>query len=262
MKSQMIFFTYNSFLIMLSIFQYYFMQYLPSLTYVILLFRNLFLIYTIDQSTKHKDRICDTMPKESFRGEFMGHILSSTFIEYVTFMISYNLMMPYNLIITDINFWYDLLYFIPISFIFEVIFDFFHYWSHRLIHHYPILYKNLHKKHHKFKHPTAITTYYQSPLDLILSNLIPHMLTLSLIKPLSLFQYIMLLTYKTNIEISGHLGKRLNPTSSFTQFIWLPRWLKIESYTETHDLHHSMNNCNYSKRFVLWDKLFGTFRDF
>jgi sterol desaturase/sphingolipid hydroxylase (fatty acid hydroxylase superfamily) len=41
----------------------------------------------------------------------------------------------------------------------------------------------------------------------------------------------------------------------------LPKWLNIELYCEDHDIHHSVNNCNYSKRFSLWDKVFGTFKD-
>ena len=50
----------------------------------------------------------------------------------------------------------------------------------------------------------------------------------------------------------------MRPTSSFPQCIWLPRLFNIELYTEDHDLHHSRNNCNYSKRFSLWDKIFKT----
>jgi sterol desaturase/sphingolipid hydroxylase (fatty acid hydroxylase superfamily) len=70
----------------------------------------------------------------------------------------------------------------------------------------------------------------------------------------------MIIVYKNFIEISGHSGKKLYPTSCFSQFKWLPQWLNIELYTEDHDLHHSLNNCNYGKRFSLWDKLFNTYK--
>jgi sterol desaturase/sphingolipid hydroxylase (fatty acid hydroxylase superfamily) len=66
------------------------------------------------------------------------------------------------------------------------------------------------------------------------------------------------MTYKTYIEIAGHCGKEIN-TPSFPQFIWIPRFFDMELYTANHDLHHSSNNCNYSKRFSLWDKVFGTY---
>ena len=75
-------------------------------------------------------------------------------------------------------------------------------------------------------------------------------------------QFNLIITYKLFIEISGHIGKKIYPTSCFSQFMWLPKLLEIELYTEDHDLHHSMNNCNYSKRFSFWDKLFGTYKSF
>jgi sterol desaturase/sphingolipid hydroxylase (fatty acid hydroxylase superfamily) len=65
--------------------------------------------------------------------------------------------------------------------------------------------------------------------------------------------------YKIFIEISGHCGKNIN-SCSFPQFVWLPKLFKIEMYAEDHDAHHRFNNCNYSKRFILWDKLFLTYK--
>lgn len=69
----------------------------------------------------------------------------------------------------------------------------------------------------------------------------------------------LMLVYKTFIEVSGHTGKQVK-SSSFPLCIWLPRIFGIELYTEQHHLHHLNSNCNYSKRFSLWDKMFGTYR--
>ena len=146
-----------------------------------------------------------------------------------------------------------------ISFIFEIIFDFFHYWTHRISHNNKYLYIYSHKSHHKFRHPISILTFYHNPLDLIITNSIPQYLTLLLFPYLSFFQFNIILTYKTFIEISGHSGKKLYPSGSFTQFIWLPKLLNISLYTEDHDLHHDKSNYNYAKRFSLWDKVFGTY---
>jgi sterol desaturase/sphingolipid hydroxylase (fatty acid hydroxylase superfamily) len=107
-----------------------------------------------------------------------------------------------------------------------------------------------------------MTTFYHHPLDILLTISLPTMLSLLLLPSVSSFEFVLLSVYKIFSEISGHAGKRLAPTGSFPQFIWLPKWLSIELYTEDHDLHHSMNNCNYAKRFSLWDKVFGTFRTF
>jgi sterol desaturase/sphingolipid hydroxylase (fatty acid hydroxylase superfamily) len=193
------------------------------------------------------------IPKEDFKYEFHYYVLTTTTVETITQLFINN-----NFIYIDKSFYQDIISFIPISFIFEIIFDFFHYITHRLLHS-KYLYKYCHKIHHKFKHPITITSYYQDPLDLIITNSIPTILTLSLTNNISYRQFNMLLIYKTFIEISGHCGKYMYPTSSFTQFIWLPKLLQIELYTEDHDLHHSLNNCNYAKRFAIWDKVFNTY---
>jgi sterol desaturase/sphingolipid hydroxylase (fatty acid hydroxylase superfamily) len=122
------------------------------------------------------------------------------------------------------------------------------------------IYKYLHKKHHKFKHPIAITTFYQEPFDLIITNSLPTILSLLIVPHLTYLQFHFIIVYKNFIEISGHSGKILYPVSSFPQFMWLPKWLRIDLYCEDHDYHHSFNNCNYSKRFSLWDKVFNTYK--
>jgi sterol desaturase/sphingolipid hydroxylase (fatty acid hydroxylase superfamily) len=75
-----------------------------------------------------------------------------------------------------------------------------------------------------------------------------------------MFQFSLLLVFKSLVEIGGHLGRCLAPSSSCPQFFYLPKWLGIELYVEDHDLHHTHFNCNYAKRFAIWDKLFGTYR--
>jgi len=152
-----------------------------------------------------------------------------------------------------------LLFFIPVSFLFEFILDFFHYCGHRLLHH-AWVYRYFHKKHHRFAHPRPITTFYQDPIDLLVTVSIPTVLSLLFIPAISLFEFQLYMVYKMFSEISGHSGKILSPTSCFPQCIWLPRMLTIQLYTEEHDLHHSSNDCNYAKRFSCWDKVFGTYR--
>jgi sterol desaturase/sphingolipid hydroxylase (fatty acid hydroxylase superfamily) len=158
-----------------------------------------------------------------------------------------------------------LLSFLYKSFIFELIFDFFHYWLHRLLHTYPILYRHIHKKHHKYPQPSATTAFYMSVPDLIISHCIPLLLSIYIMSQnqytiIDKWEFMLINTYLSYQEVGGHLGRWMDPTSSFAQFIWLPKWLGIELYTEDHDLHHSQIVYNYSKRFSLWDKLFGTFK--
>lgn len=148
--------------------------------------------------------------------------------------------------------------FIGKSFIFEVIFDFGHYWLHRAAH-LPFIYKLIHKKHHIHKHPQASTTFYMNPIDLIFTYGGPLIIGVFVI-PFSKFEFACLTTYLTYQEIAGHLGKHTT-TSSFAQCIWLPRMLKIELMTKDHDYHHTSFKYNFSKRFKLWDVFFGTFKE-
>jgi len=225
--------------------------------YFIFLLRNYFLLYFINKVTQHKPTISDIVTNlvtEKYPYEFHWNIIVSTFIETSTHIT----IIKYY-IFTEPNTYIDLVTFIPISFLFEIIFDFFHYITHRLLHQ-PSLYKYFHKKHHTFIHTTSIITFYQDPIEIIITNSLPVLFTLQIIPRLSYFQLNAIIIYKTYSEICGHLGKKCYPTSSFCQFIWLPKLLQIELYGEDHSLHHSKNYCNYSKRFSLWDKVFGTYK--
>lgn len=254
----------NSFLLSIGVAQYnilFYKRYSYIIDFCLILFiflvRNYSIMKFIDSGVSNKKTInndISLIPKEEFKYEFDYYVLTTTTVETVT-----HLFINKYFIYVDRCFYQDIILFIPISFIFEIIFDFFHYINHRLLHS-KYLYRHCHKMHHKFKHPISITTYYQDPLDLIMTNSIPTILALSLTKFVSYRQFNIILIYKTFIEISGHCGKYVYPTSSFTQFIWLPKLLQVDLYTEDHDLHHSLNNCNYSKRFTIWDKVFNTYK--
>jgi sterol desaturase/sphingolipid hydroxylase (fatty acid hydroxylase superfamily) len=251
------FFYLNSFLVSYSFLEYfinYDLNFISTLSLIVI--RNYTLINMIDYSLKDKENIDGEkriMPKEQYYGEFHIYLLKSSIIETITSLIVENYLINYN----SNSYLKDLIFFIPTSFMFEIIFDFFHYITHRSLHN-KYIYTNIHKIHHKFKYPTTITTFYQHPLDLIITNTIPTIFTLYFFNKISLFQFKMLSVYKTFIEISGHSGKYNNSTS-FTQCVWLAKIFNIELGIKNHDLHHSLNNCNYSKRFSLWDKVFGTF---
>ncbi len=244
----------NLILIFYSFFQFKLIGNYILYNFVVYFIKNIFLVNLINFGLRHKKNISENIPKEEYFGEFYINIASASFVEALTYHFIQNSLLNINNSIL-----FDLFIFIPFSFVFEVIFDFFHYWTHRISHH-RLFYKYFHKKHHKFQHPSAITTFYQDPVDLIISNSFPIYATLYIMPQMSLLQYNLINIYKTYIEISGHSNKFLFPTSSFPQCMWIPRLLDIELYIMDHDNHHSINNCNYSKRFTLWDKVFGTYR--
>lgn len=248
------FFLLNCCLLLIGLFQFYFQS---EYTFFTFLARNYVLLQFIEYGTRNKTAINTSLskiplPTEAYKYEFHVNVITTTAVETLT-----------HLFIIDTEFSQtvsaDIIYFIPVSFVFELLFDFFHYFAHRLLHS-KHLYKFIHKKHHKFPHPIAITAFYQEPLDLVITNSVPTALTLFLFPYVSSNQFVFLTVYKKFVEISGHTGKISKPSCSFPQFIWLPKMLHIELYTEDHDLHHSLNNCNYAKRFSMWDKLFNTYK--
>ena len=149
----------------------------------------------------------------------------------------------------------ELLFFIPRTFVFEIVFDFWHYWAHRISHMYAFVYK-FHSVHHSHL-ISSYTTFHHHPVDLLFTNALPMYLTMLLI-PLPQYTFIVFLWYKTWIEIGGHVGKHVR-TPSFPQCIWLPKAFGIELYSRNHEQHHIQPWCNFSKRFSLWDKVFGTY---
>lgn len=222
----------------------------------IYIIKNYILIFLIDYGTKNKEYI-HPMPTESaYNLNGLFYITRSSIIDVLTM----SLLIYLNLFNAS-NYYYDLVTFIPLSFMAELIFDFFHYWVHRICHMNKYLYRYIHKEHHMENHPSIITTYHQHPVDIILSNSIPLFISVLLVK-LSLYQFSLLLIYKSFIEIGGHTGKILHPTASFPQFMWLPKLLGIELYTEDHDVHHTNVRYNFSKRFSIWDKIFATYKSF
>jgi len=201
-------------------------------------------MFFISYGTKTKPSISNFNLKQSKYNHL--YVLSSTLIESVT-----------SLIIKDSHKNVPWILFLPMLFLFELFLDFFHYTFHRMLHSKYLYF--IHKTHHYYQNPRIINTYYHNPLDLIITISIPTLISLYMLYyTFTSYQIQLVMVYKSFIEISGHSGK-YKLSSSFPLCIWIPRILGIELYTEDHHLHHSQNNCNYSKRFSIWDKLFGTY---
>jgi Delta7-sterol 5-desaturase len=167
----------------------------------------------------------------------------------------------YILIAPTINYssiYYDFILFIPNSFIFEIILDLFHYITHRISHHL-LLYKYVHKKHHEDHiNINILTTFKSTYLEVIFTTFIPLVIT-SYIYPLSMIQYHIFNVTRLLVELQGH-SALIFRTKSFLQCSWLPMLFGIESCSGDHFNHHAKINCNYSKRFKLWDIVFGTYK--
>lgn len=254
MNKLFIFITVNSFLSFLGISFYYLTMVYNNFitTYLLYLIKSSIILLITKYLQRNKEYI--TNRKEIYKIDSYILFLTTMLIEttthqFITTFYSFN----------TTSFIYDFVTFIPISFLFELVYDLMHYWVHRFAHTNKFFYKHLHKIHHSKVTTTCLDTYYQHPIDLILSNSIPFIIAILLLTKLTYLQFCLITIYKTAVEIAGHTGKKTFPTSSFPQYQWLPKGLNIELYTEDHDLHHKQLNCNYAKRLSLWDKIFGTY---
>jgi sterol desaturase/sphingolipid hydroxylase (fatty acid hydroxylase superfamily) len=227
------------------IFSYY--KYYVLIIFFITIIKLLLIIFILNYITHNKNFI--TKGKRTCKFNTIDFLKTST-VETLSFYILINYFTNQVSIIQD------LIYFIPRSFIFEIIFDFGHYWTHRLMHTIPILYTIVHKKHHTDYLININTSYNHTLYDYIITNTLPLILA-GYIMPSSLYFYNLIFWYKSFVEFAGHTGKS-NKSGSFPQCIWLPRFFGIQLHTKDHNIHHISPNYNFSKRFSLWDKIFGT----
>lgn len=229
-----------------------------SLTAASLIARNYLLLGFVHLTIRNAQDISPVTASAWLSPDVHMHVVTSSCMEAATFLF------VRNRLLVDTGFSaVDIVYFVPMSLLFEVLLDLFHYWSHRALHAWPLIYQYTHKTHHKYPHPQILHAYYHSPADLLITNSVPTVCAILLTQRvfhITSFQFTALMVYKSYTEIMGHSGKKIK-TCSFPQCIWLPRILRMPLHIKDHDLHHSLGNCNYSKRFSIWDRLHGTMRE-
>jgi Delta7-sterol 5-desaturase len=118
------------------------------------------------------------------------------------------------------------------------------YWIHRGLHH-PILYKRLHKPHHKWIMPTPFASYAFHPIDGFLQGLPYHVFPF--IFPLQKLAFLGLFIFINFWTILIHDGEYMtnNP---------------VINGAACHSIHHFAFNYNYGQYTTLWDRLGGSYR--
>lgn len=114
------------------------------------------------------------------------------------------------------------------------------YTIHIIMHSWPLLYKHIHKIHHRFQAPTAMACVYAHPLEFLLGNLLPI-----------------------------YMGPILTNAHPFTSYFWFVAAMvgtckghsgyKIFGHADYHEEHHYFYKYNYGGMYIL-DFLFGTMR--
>ncbi|KAK3715434.1 c-5 sterol desaturase [Vermiconidia calcicola] len=118
------------------------------------------------------------------------------------------------------------------------------YWIHRALHH-PILYKRLHKPHHKWIMPTPFAAIAFHPVDGFSQSIPYHVFPF--IFPLQKFAYIALFAFIQIWTVMIHDGEYVANSP-------------IINGAACHTMHHLYFNYNYGQFTTLWDRLGGSYR--
>jgi lathosterol oxidase len=136
--------------------------------------------------------------------------------------------------------WYDFLQF-PFFILFT---DLFIYWIHRGLHH-PLVYKQLHKPHHKWIMPTPYASHAFHPFDGFSQSVPYHVFPF--LFPLQKFAYVFLFVFINVWTVLIHDGEYVANSP-------------IINGAACHTMHHLYFNYNYGQFTTLWDRLGGSYR--
>jgi len=127
---------------------------------------------------------------------------------------------------------------------FLVFTDFCIYFIHRGLHH-PLVYKHLHKPHHKWIMPTPYASVAFHPVDGFMQSLPYHIFPF--LFPLQKFAYLGLFVFVQIWTVLIHDGEYVadNP---------------ILNGAACHTMHHLFFSVNYGQYTTLWDRLCGSYR--
>ncbi|KAI0308993.1 C-4 methyl sterol oxidase [Amylostereum chailletii] len=145
--------------------------------------------------------------------------------------------------------WTKMAYQIAIFFVFE---DMFHYFAHQALH-TPMLYKHIHKIHHKYSAPFGLAAEYAHPAEVFIlgtGTISGPLLYCLATQDLHIFTVYVWITLRLFQAIDAHSGY---------DFPWsLQHILPFWSGADHHDFHHMAFVNNFSTSFRWWDHVLGT----
>ncbi len=122
--------------------------------------------------------------------------------------------------------------------------DFFIYWIHRGLHH-PLIYKTLHKPHHKWIMPSPFASHAFHPID-GWSQSVPYHL-FPFVFPLQKAAYVLLFGFINIWTVMIHDGEYVANSP-------------VINGAACHTMHHLYFNYNYGQFTTLWDRMGGSYR--
>ena len=186
---------------------------------------------------KWRNLLRETLPVIFFNMVILGTTLSA--------IDAYGEFFPYRYGVEEYPSWIEIVVSLPV---FSLIQDTVFYWSHRLLHH-RLIYKHVHKIHHKYQTTIGIAAVYAHPVEFVLGNVAPLAIGPRLLRChlVTLWVFIFVGVYETCEQHSGYdfpcNPVQLNPFSTRPPY---------------HDFHHSKNVGNYAGTYIYWDFFCGT----
>lgn len=147
--------------------------------------------------------------------------------------------------------WLKTLPFVVQTFMVMALFEFGQYWMHRLMHN-NALFWSTHAPHHHITHLNAAKGYVGNPIELFLISL----------SVIALFDF-----DKTAIFASASLGTAISAFAHANVRSDPPFWYSFFfTSIRHHSLHHTAlsyedTRCNYGNVLILYDRIFGTYRE-
>ena len=127
-----------------------------------------------------------------------------------------------------------------------VLHDAYFYWAHRAMH-TRLLFRRLHRVHHKSRTPTPWAAYAFAPGEAVIeAGILPFA---ALFFPLHELTAFLFVSHMIVRNVVGHAGIELFPA-------WWLRVPFLRAFTTTthHDLHHSHGGYNFGLYFTWWDR--------
>jgi lathosterol oxidase len=119
------------------------------------------------------------------------------------------------------------------------------YWAHRFMHR-PLLFRLVHRWHHRTLAPTAFTASAMHPLEFAVYQAVAA--APLFLFPIPAWGVVFTLLYHNVVALFDHSG------------IDFPAWLPWQPPPRFHDDHHAHFHVNYGQTLGVWDWLFGTWR--
>ncbi|KAF9195282.1 c-5 sterol desaturase [Haplosporangium sp. Z 767] len=118
------------------------------------------------------------------------------------------------------------------------------YWIHRFLHH-PLVYKRIHKPHHKWIVPTPFSSHAFHFLDGYLQSVPYHMFVY--LVPMNKYIYLIMFALVNFWSVLIHDGEYMISSA-------------VINSAAHHTVHHLYFNYNYGQYFTLWDRLGSSYR--